>query len=105
MAKPRMMFYQDGRHPLIYTYEPPMQKEEYEAAIDEILGSVVSSRSMRPTSAARKPTSTSPRSSTTDAGPLARPLFLDSVSAVESPSLNRLSARMAKRSGRPSRNT
>ena len=38
MAKPRMMFYQDGRHPLIYTYEPPMQKEEYEAAIDELLG-------------------------------------------------------------------
>ena len=29
MAKPRMMFFHDGRH-------PPMQKEEYAAAIDEL---------------------------------------------------------------------
>ena len=29
MAKPRMMFFHDGRHPHIYMYEPPMQKEEY----------------------------------------------------------------------------
>ena len=35
--KPRMMFYHDGRHPLIYMYEPPMQKEEYESAVDELL--------------------------------------------------------------------
>ena len=41
MTNPRMMFYQDGRHPLIYTYEPPIQKEEYEAAIDEILGTPI----------------------------------------------------------------
>ena len=26
---PRMMFYHDGRHPLIYMYEPPIQKEQY----------------------------------------------------------------------------
>ena len=38
MPKPRMMFYHDGRHPLIYMYEPPMQKEEYESAIDELAG-------------------------------------------------------------------
>jgi len=36
-----MMFYHDGRHPLIYMYEPPMQKEEYEAAIDELVGTPV----------------------------------------------------------------
>ncbi|MSO23007.1 MAG: hypothetical protein EXQ58_07095 [Acidobacteria bacterium] len=39
--KPRMMFYHDGRHPLIYMYEPPMQKEEYEAAVDELVGTPV----------------------------------------------------------------
>ena len=41
MRKPRMMFYHDGRHPLIYMYEPPMQKEEYEAAVDELVGTPV----------------------------------------------------------------
>ena len=41
MSKPRLMFHQDGRHALIYTYEPPMQKEEYEQAIDELLGTPV----------------------------------------------------------------
>ncbi len=41
MQKPRMMFYHDGRHPLIYMYEPPMQKEEYEAAVDELVGTPV----------------------------------------------------------------
>ena len=41
MNTPRIIFYQDGRHPLIYAYEPPMQKEEYEAAIDEIMGTPV----------------------------------------------------------------
>ena len=39
--KPRIMFYHDGRHPLIYMYEPPMQKEEYEAGVDELLGTPV----------------------------------------------------------------
>ena len=38
---PKIMFYHDGRHPLIYMYEPPMQKEEYEQAIDELAGSPV----------------------------------------------------------------
>ena len=38
--KPRMMFYHDGRHPLIYMYEPPMQKEEYESANDPPFPSV-----------------------------------------------------------------
>jgi hypothetical protein len=36
-----MMFYHDGRHPLIYMYEPPMQKEEYEASVDEIVGTPI----------------------------------------------------------------
>ena len=39
--KPTMMFYHDGRHPLIYMYEPPMQKEEYETAVDELLGTPI----------------------------------------------------------------
>jgi hypothetical protein len=39
--KPRIMFYHDGRHPLIYMYEPPMQKEEYDSAVDELLGTPV----------------------------------------------------------------
>ena len=38
---PRMMFYHDGRHPLIYMYEPPIHKEEYEAAVDELLGTPI----------------------------------------------------------------
>ena len=38
---PRVMFYHDGRHPLIYMYEPPMQKEEYEQAIDELVGTSI----------------------------------------------------------------
>ena len=33
--KPKIMFYHDGRHPLIYMYEPPMQKEELQAALEE----------------------------------------------------------------------
>jgi len=40
-GRPRMMFYHDGRHPLIYMYEPPMQKEEYESAVDELAGTPV----------------------------------------------------------------
>ena len=40
-GRPRMMFYHDGRHPLIYMYEPPMQKEEFEAAVDELVGTPV----------------------------------------------------------------
>ena len=41
MPKPRIMFYTDGRHPLIYMYEPPMQKEEYVSAVDELVGTPV----------------------------------------------------------------
>ena len=41
MPKPRIMFYHDGRHPLIYMYEPPMQKEEYEAGVDELVGTPI----------------------------------------------------------------
>ena len=28
-VKPRIMYYTDGRHPLVYMYEPPMRKEEF----------------------------------------------------------------------------
>ena len=35
------MFDHDGRHPLIYMYEPPIQKEELEAAVDELVGTPV----------------------------------------------------------------
>lgn len=41
MPQPRMMFYHDGRHPLIYMYEPPMRKEEFEAGVDELVGTPV----------------------------------------------------------------
>ena len=41
MPKPRIMFYHDGRHPLIYMYEPPMSKEQYEAGVDELVGTPV----------------------------------------------------------------
>ena len=39
--KPRIMFYNDGRHPAIYMYEPPMQKEHFEAAVDDLVGTPV----------------------------------------------------------------
>ena len=39
--KPRLMYYTDGRHPLTYMYEPPMQKEECEAAVDELAGTPI----------------------------------------------------------------
>lgn len=41
MSHPQLMFYHDGRHPLIYMYEPPIQREEYEAAVDELVGTPV----------------------------------------------------------------
>jgi len=41
MSDPRIMFYHDGRHPLIYMYEPPMQVEEYRHAVDELAGTPV----------------------------------------------------------------
>ena len=41
MSAQRIMFYHDGRHPLIYMYEPPMLKQEYEQAVDELIGTPV----------------------------------------------------------------
>ena len=38
MPKPRIMFWHDGRHPLVYMHEPPIQKEECESAVDELAG-------------------------------------------------------------------
>ncbi len=46
MAKPRILFDHDGRHPLIYMYEPPMQIEELEAAVDELVGTPVEALSL-----------------------------------------------------------
>jgi hypothetical protein len=41
MPTPRIMFDHDGRHPLIYMYEPPINREELEAAVDELAGTPV----------------------------------------------------------------
>ena len=41
MSKARIMYYHDGRHPLIYMYEPPIHKEQYEQAVDELVGTPV----------------------------------------------------------------
>ncbi|MFT5089230.1 MAG: hypothetical protein ACI906_001745 [Candidatus Latescibacterota bacterium] len=38
---PRIMFENDGRHPLIYMCEPPIQIEEYQSAVDELAGTPV----------------------------------------------------------------
>ena len=40
-AQPRVMFYHDSRHPLMYMYEPPMQKEEVESTVYELIGTPV----------------------------------------------------------------
>ena len=41
MSRPRIMFYTDARHPIVYMYEPPMRKEEFESSIDELVGTPV----------------------------------------------------------------
>ena len=41
MPQPRLMFDHDSRHTLIYQYEPPINKEEFEAAVDELAGTAV----------------------------------------------------------------
>ena len=38
---PRIQYYTDGRHPLIYMYEPPMQPEEMAHVVDEVAGTPV----------------------------------------------------------------
>ena len=38
---PRIMFTHDSRHPAVYMYEPPMEREEFEAAVDELAGTPV----------------------------------------------------------------
>ena len=35
--KPRIFFFHDSRHPLMYMYEPPIHKEEGESAIEELV--------------------------------------------------------------------
>ena len=41
MNRPRIVFDHDGRHPLIYMYEPPIQRRELEAGVDELAGTPV----------------------------------------------------------------
>ena len=41
MAKPRILFENDSRHTLIYMYEPPIQLEDHQLVIDELLGTPV----------------------------------------------------------------
>eukprot|EP01052_Picozoa_sp_SAG31_P019641 SAG31_NODE_1442_length_8325_cov_5.564916_7_plen_221_part_00 len=41
MRVPRIQYYTDGRHPLIYMYEPPMQPEEIAHVVDELAGTPV----------------------------------------------------------------
>ena len=41
MNKPKILFENDSRHTLIYMYEQPINKEEQESAIDELLGTPV----------------------------------------------------------------
>ena len=41
MGKPRIMYFNDDRHTLAYMYEPPMQKEEWDSAVDELVGTPV----------------------------------------------------------------
>ena len=41
MALPPILYYHDGRHSHIYRYEPPMSKSEYQACIDEVVGTSI----------------------------------------------------------------
>ena len=41
MPKPRLIFENDSRHTLIYMYEPPINEEECESAVDELLGTPI----------------------------------------------------------------
>ena len=38
MTAPTTYFYHDGRHTLIYMYEPPITRQQFEQAVDELLG-------------------------------------------------------------------
>lgn len=40
-SPPKLIYYTDGRHPLIYMYEPPMQPEELASVADELAGTAV----------------------------------------------------------------
>ena len=46
--KPRIMFFHDSRHPLMYMYEPPIQKQEVEAAVDELVETSVEALNVLP---------------------------------------------------------
>lgn len=39
--KPRIMYFNDSRHPLAYMHEPPMGKEVWESCVDELVGTPV----------------------------------------------------------------
>jgi hypothetical protein len=38
---PTTYFYHDGRHTLIYMYEPPITRQQFESCVDELLGTTV----------------------------------------------------------------
>ena len=38
---PRILYYNDSRHPLIYMYEPPITRRQWEQCVDELLGTPV----------------------------------------------------------------
>ena len=39
--KPRILYFNDSRHDLVYHYEPPMSKRQFEAPVDELVGTSV----------------------------------------------------------------
>ena len=39
--RPRIMYFNDSRHPLAYMHEPPVGKEEWESCVDELVGTPV----------------------------------------------------------------
>ncbi len=39
--KPRILYFNDSRHDLVYHYEPPMSKRQFQAPVDELVGTSV----------------------------------------------------------------
>ena len=39
--KPRILYFNDSRHDLVYHYEPPMSRRQFEAPVDELVGTSV----------------------------------------------------------------
>lgn len=54
-AVPRIQYYSDGRHPSIYMYEPPMQREELCQVVDELVRHTPPCPGANPTCVAQSP--------------------------------------------------